>query len=411
MRYAILVSIVFLIGAGIFFYVQFLSKSQPVPANLHTVSHSSPGHSSTLNNQSPAVTISKGDVPKIPFNIQNGLTIHVFASRLGKARDLQFSPGGTLLVSDPSAGKVYALPDKNNDGVADETKVVLETGGAPHGLAFYNGKLYIAFTTHVARFNWDENTLKATLDTELFTLPSNDDHNLRTLTFDKNGQMYVSVGSTCNVCHEASELSATVITSDADGGNMHVFAKGLRNAPFIQFNPKTQELWGTEMGRDNLGDNIPPDEINIIKENQNYGWPNCYADKIHDTNFDHNQYIRDPCADTIAPIFQIPAHSAPLGWTFINSNQFPADWQGDMLVSYHGSWNRSTPIGYKVVHLKVSGNSITNAEDFLTGFLPSGALIGPSQASGRPVDLTFDSQGNLFLSDDKNGTVYIIQKQ
>jgi glucose/arabinose dehydrogenase len=122
------------------------------------------------------------------------------------------------------------------------------------------------------------------------------------------------------------------------------------------------------------------------------------------------QSVRNPCEDTVAPIYEIPAHSAPLGLTFINSTQFPSDWQGDLLVSYHGSWNRLTPTGYKVVHMKVSGNSITSAEDFLTGFLPKNALIGPTSASGRPVDLIFDDKGNLYLSDDKAGNVYIIQR-
>ncbi|MFI5205702.1 MAG: PQQ-dependent sugar dehydrogenase, partial [Candidatus Paceibacterales bacterium] len=176
--------------------------------------------------------------------------------------------------------------------------------------------------------------------------------------------------------------------------------------PFIQFNPKTGELWGTEMGRDYLGDNIPPDEINIIREGVNYGWPNCYGDRVADTSFNQDA----TCQFTQSPIYQIPAHSAPLGLTFINSSQFPADWQGDLLVAYHGSWNRTLPTGYKVIHMKVNGNTISGVSDFLTGFIGVGAKSG-ADALGRPVDLTFDKSGNLFLSDDKTGDVYIIQKQ
>lgn len=351
--------------------------------------------------------VSHGQVPDIPFKIASGFTVHNFASQLGSARDLEFSPGGTLLVSDPNNGVVYALPDKNGDGVADEKRIVLRSSNRPHGLSFYNNQLFVAEVNQVVRYNWDEPNLTATLDKVLFSLPNNNDHNSRTITFDKAGNMYVSVGSTCNVCHEASDFSATVLISNANGDGPKVFAKGLRNAPFIQFNPQTNELWGTEMGRDNLGDNIPPDEVNIIKEGQDYGWPNCYGEKQPDKNFNSNAN----CDNTIAPIFQFPAHSAPLGWTFINSNQFPADFRGDLLVSLHGSWNRSSPIGYKVVHLKVSGNSIVSSEDFLTGFLPAGALIGPVQALARPVDLIFDTKGNLYLSDDKSGHVFIIQKQ
>ena len=349
--------------------------------------------------------VSKGSTPTIPFNLSSNFTIHVFANGLGQARDLQFTPEGTLLVSIPNSNKVIAMPDKNKDGVADDKKVVINKGSHIHGLAFFDGKLYVADVDKVVRYNWDEQNLQATEDKVLFSLPKNGDHNNRTLTFDKAGNMYVSVGSTCNVCVEQSNLSATIIKSNANGDNPQVFATGLRNAPFTQINPKTGDLWGTEMGRDNLGDDLPPDEINIIKNGKNYGWPNCYGNKVHDSSFDKNN--EKSCENTQEPLFTIPAHSAPLGLTFINSNQFPKDWQNDLLVAYHGSWNRSTPIGYKVIHLKVDGDKITSSQDFLTGF-QQGNVNGTSL--GRPVDLTFDSSGNLYLTDDKAGNIYIIQK-
>ncbi len=175
---------------------------------------------------------------------------------------------------------------------------------------------------------------------------------------------------------------------------------------FLSVNPKTNEVWAGDMGRDLIGDDIPPEEINILRDGGNYGWPICYDNKIHDTNFDKKTYVRDPCADTVAPIYTFQAHSAPLGLTFINSSQFPSDWQGDLLVVYHGSGNRSVPTGYKVVHMKVTGNNITGEEDFLTGFLPPNTSIGPTGARGRPVDVIFNSQGSLFISDDKAGAVY-----
>lgn len=409
MRNLVLILAIILSLIGVFFWTK---KNTTTPT---TFSQTNSSISQQSENPAKNVAVSQGETPTIPFKLPSGFTIHTFAKNLGTARDLQFSPGGALLVSNPSSSEIYALPDKKGVGVADEKKLVVKGPNKAHGLAFFNNKLYVAGVTQVVRYNWDENNLSATQDKVLFSLPENGDHNLRTITFSKDGKMFVSVGSTCNVCQESSEFSATVITADAEGNNLRVFAKGLRNAPFIQFNPKTLQLWGTEMGRDNLGDNLPPDEINIIKENlmtnsgvNDYGWPNCYGNKIHDTNFDHSG--SDPCGNTVPPIYEIPAHSAPLGLTFIDSAQFPADWQGDLLVAYHGSWNRSTPTGYKVVHLKVNGNSITNSEDFITGFLPAGAIIGPAQALGRPVDLTFDQKGNLYLSDDKSGSIYIIQK-
>lgn len=164
-------------------------------------------------------------------------------------------------------------------------------------------------------------------------------------------------------------------------------------------------MWGTENSRDWLGDNAPPDGINIIRDGKNYGWPVCYGNKFHDKNFDPKGEQATYCADTLAPIFEIQSHSAPLGLTFINSKQFPDSQQGDLLVAYHGSWNRTEPTGYKVVRLVVEGNQITKQEDFLTGFLQG------SDASGRPVDLEFDKTGSLYISDDKANAVYKIVKK
>lgn len=348
------------------------------------------------------LTDTSGDIPGFPLTLLEGYTIRVFAEGLNGPRVLAFSPGGTLLVSTPSRNQVIALPDINRKGKAQTKKVVVNGENNVHGVAFYGNKLFVAGTDRVVRYNWEENGLQASLDKVLFSLPKNNNHNRRTIAFDSTGRLYVSVGSTCNVCYENDERSGTIIVSDTEGDNPKVFAKGLRNAAFIKSNPETGELWGTEMGRDYLGDNLPPDEINIIKEGKNYGWPVCFGNKVHDTDFDASAV--DPCSGTEPPIFEIPAHSAPLGLTFINSPQFPADWQGDLLVAYHGSWNRTAPTGYKVVHLKVDENRITQAEDFLTGFLHEESILG------RPVDLLFDSYGNLYISDDKSGSVYIVQK-
>lgn len=348
-----------------------------------------------------------GKVPTIPLHVPSGFIIHVFADNLGTPRDMIFTPQGTLLVSNPSTNQVFALPDKNNEGRADGKKIIINNENHVHGLAFYNNKLYVADVDKVVRYNWDETTLTATKDKVLFSLPQNDDHNNRSIVFDAKGNMFVSVGSTCNVCEEPPTIGGSVYVSDANGNNPHMYATGLRNAAFMATNPKTGELWATENGRDYLRDNLPPDEINIVREGKNYGWPICYGNKIHDTSFDKKKYVRDPCSDTIAPIYEIPAHSAPLGLTFINSVQFPPDWQGDLLVAYHGDWNRSTPAGYKIVRLKVNGNTIVSSEDFLTGF-----LLGTTKESsaGRPVDVLFDTKGNLYVSDNKAGSIYIIQK-
>lgn len=397
----------FILIAIIILFLLFIIFSKKTPNFLQKLNPITTKTQNTFLNKLtslPSTTL-VGDTSSIPFSLPSGYVIHIFSEGLGSPRDLQFSPKGALLASDPSLGRVYALSDKNKDGIADSKKAIITGENHPHGLAFYQNKLFVAEVDKVVRYNWDEESLTATKDKVLFSLPKNNNHNSRTIVFDDSGKMYVSVGSTCNVCNEDSNLSATILISDADGNNPTVFSKGLRNSPFIQFNPVTGELWGTEMGRDGLGDNLPPDEVNILKQGKNYGWPNCYGNKIADTNFNSNAV----CTNTEAPIYEIPAHSAPLGFVFINSSQFPSSWQGDLLVSYHGSWNRSQPTGYKVVHLKVNGNTITGSEIFLDGFIPADAFRG-SDSLGRPVDLIFDSSGNLYISDDKAGTVYIVRK-
>lgn len=349
------------------------------------------------------VPISKGEIPKIPFQVPEGYVVHIFTQGLSSPRDLQFSPGGTLLVSDPAASTITALPDKDNDGVADTNKVVVSGGSRVHGLAFYDDKLFVAEVDKVESFRWNEANLSADSKKILFSLPPNSNHNNRTIVFNSKGIMFISVGSTCNVCHESATTGGSVFVSDQNGRKPVVFASGLRNAAFLAINPMTDTLWGTEMGRDNLGDNIPPDEINVIRTGRNYGWPNCYGDEVPDKSFNK----KANCTNTTSPIFEIPAHSAPLGLTFIDSAQFPASWQGDLLVALHGSWNRSTAIGYKIIHLKVNGETISNSDDFMTGFNPG---RHQNDSLGRPADVAFDKKGNLYISDDKAGVIYIVQK-
>lgn len=345
----------------------------------------------------------------IPLELPEGFAFTVYAENLGKARDVEII-NDVVVVSIPEKGQVMVLKDTNADGKAEIANILLTNLNKPHGLAFHKGKLFVAEETQVVRYSFDGEKLTATQEKKLFDLPAGGRHTTRTLAFDDKDTMYISIGSTCDVCYEKDKRISTIMISDADGNNPRVFAKGLRNAPFIAWNSQTNSLWVTEMGRDFLGDNIPPDEINIVTEGKDYGWPICYGNNIHDTKFDKNTYIQDPCKDTQKPVYNIPAHSAPLGITFINSSQFPENWQGDALVAYHGSWNSTKPVGYKIVRLKVNGNTVEGEENFMTGFLPSTATSG-GQTIGRPVDMAFSQEGNLFVSDDKSGRIYMIYKQ
>lgn len=361
------------------------------------------------NKPKAQIAAKRGEPLDFDLTVAEGFSVGIFARDLGGVRDLVFSPNGQLIASVPSEGKVIVLADDNHDGIADGAQTLVAGLDRPHGIAFFNNKLYIAEETKVSRYIWSEKLAAGAmitvvrLEKKLFDLPKGGNHFTRSIAFGADGVMYVSLGSTCNVCYEKHEFLAAVIVSDAEGKKPELFAKGLRNAPFLAVNPDTNQLWGTEMGRDFLGDTLPPDEVNLITEGGDYGWPVCYGDKVHDGQFDKNQYIRDPCLDTIAPEYKIPAHSAPLGLVFIDSPQFPPEWQGNLLVAYHGSWNSSVPVGYKVVRFRANGNEVDEI-DFLTGFLQGGS------AAARPVDLVFDEDGNLYISDDKAGYIFVVSK-
>jgi glucose/arabinose dehydrogenase len=217
-------------------------------------------------------------------------------------------------------------------------------------------------------------------------------HFTRTIKIIK-GKLYTSVGSSCDTCRESDEMRATLLVSDTDGKNLRVFARGLRNTVFFVEGPDGK-IWGTDMGRDFLGDNLPPDDINIIEDGKDYGWPFCYGEMVRDSHFEAGQ-DPDYCTNTTPPVFAFPAHVAPLGLTFM---------EGDLLVALHGSWNSSTPVGYKVVKLDVNARSVSNIQDFITGFIKGNEVLG------RPVDLAIDKKGRLFISDDKAGLIYIVTK-
>ncbi len=319
-----------------------------------------------------------------PLTAPDGFTVSLFSSNLGGVRDLAISEGGTIIASVPKEGSVKLLPE----GTSVITKLT-----NPHGIAFFGKYLFVAEETRVSRYLWNEAEKKASFNKKLFDLPKGGRHTTRTIAFNKKGQMFVSVGSTCDTCVENHPFLAAVIVSDSEGVSPRVWAKGLRNAPFIAVNPATDELWGTEMGRDFLGDNLPPDEINIIADGKDYGWPYCYGNKVFDTKF--GQKNAEYCTETQSPLIEIPAHSAPLGLAF---------YEDDLLVAYHGSWNRSTPTGYKIVRVKKVGDTY-QSEDFLTGF------INGSQAVGRPVDILVGKQNEIYVSDDKAGMVYVVERE
>jgi glucose/arabinose dehydrogenase len=336
-----------------------------------------------------------------------GFHISVFSDELDTPRMLIFSPGGVLLVSEPDEGKVVALPDPKHSGKSARTVNVLEGLNEPHGLAFYEGKLYVAENDKVRRYDWNEANLRASNPVKLADLPVGGGHSTRSLLFH-GGKMYVSAGSSCNVCIEKDPRRAAVMEFNPDGSGQKIFAKGLRNAVGLAVNPKTDTVWVTVNGRDWLGDDLPPETIyDLGKDGGDGGWPYCYGDRVPDSNFTKSG--DDRCMKVLEPKVQMQAHSAPLGLEFYEGTEFPAEYRNNIFVAFHGSWNRSVPTGYKVVRVKLDdkGQPQGGAEDFITGWLAPGEKR-QGRWMGRPVGIAFGGDGAMYLSDDVGGVIYRI---
>lgn len=357
---------------------------------------------------------------QLPLAVPSGFVISVFADGLDGPRVLARDPSGNLIVSLTRAGKIVALPDDNMDGVADREVTVIDGLKRPHGLLFRCSKsdsgvgekclLYVAEEGTLSEYQYDVETSRAFGRREIARLPTvGGGHFTRTLLEDpRSERLLVSVGSSCNVCVEDDPRRAAILSTSVDDGALDIYARGLRNAVFMATHPTRGEVFVTENGRDLLGDDVPPDEVNVIREGSNYGWPTCYGKNVHDTDFDRNTYIRNPCMEPfeVPSHIDIPAHSAPLGLVFVPEGGWPKDYWLDLIVAYHGSWNRSEKTGYKLVRLKLDeqGN-FQGAEDFITGWLTEeGGVIG------RPVDVRIEEGGVMYITDDHAGVVYVVSR-
>jgi glucose/arabinose dehydrogenase len=337
----------------------------------------------------------------MPLQLPPGFRISIFAKNLSGARVMAKDTLGNMWVSRPSANVITFLEIKDGLVVGQNNTLVGLNG--PHGLAFDPDQpllLYIAEKDKITKVPlYSEGGYQKIAD-----LPSGGGHSTRTLLFGPDKRLYVSSGSSCNVCVEKDPRRAAVYSLNRDGSDFREFASGLRNSVFMALHPETQEIWATEMGRDLLGDNLPPDEINILQDGKNYGWPYCFGKKIHDDNFDPDGDRAQFCKASEASQIDIPAHSAPLGLAFLKNSRWPAEYKNNLLVAYHGSWNRSVPTGYKIVRHKFNREGrYLGVEDFITGWLQGGNVLG------RPVDILEDEDGKIYISDDKAGMIYLVE--
>ncbi len=357
------------------------------------------------------------------LKVPEGFQITTYAKNIPGARVIEFAPDGGLIVSQTKEGKISLVKDENYNGI--QVLTLAEGLKDPHGIAFHCPQdarnlpcyLYVAQHDQLGRYIYDKEVKKLSEYKKLIDLPasSGDRHTTRTLLFlgsPYEDTLLISIGSSCNVCHEEGGQRGKIIAYDTKTGNVSDYALGLRNTVFMTLNPLNGFVFMTEMGRDGLGDDIPPDEINffdpkvpILRDPPlNFGWPVCYGKNIHDTEFDKNTYIRNPC---MAPMevpswVDLQAHSAPLGLAFIPEEDWPESMWFDLLVAYHGSWNRSVPTGYKIVRIVTNEKGEpTGVEDFVTGW-----LTADGKKLGRPADIKVLSGGTAYISDDMNGVLY-----
>lgn len=370
----------------------------PLPPTPTSAPPATATRAATATATAPRAGLTRVVPPPNQLTVPAGFAVSTFATDLGGARFMTLSPGNVLLVASQSRGAVLALPDGDGDGVADRTAEVVSGLNRPSSLAFYQGKLYIGETDKVTRFDWDEAGLKATNRAVIVPNLPTGGHATRTVLFGADGKLYVSIGSSCNACVEADERRAAVMQFNPDGSGGRIFARGLRNAVGLALRPGSNEIWATVNGRDNLGDNLPPETVYVLQDGADYGWPYCYGQQIPDPQLGAGKEAF--CKTTGVPVLAMQAHSAPLGITFYTGSQFPAAYQGGLFIAFHGSWNRSQPTGYKVVWAPLQNGKPGAVQDFLTGF-----LVG-EQSWGRPVGVQIAPDGSLFVSDDSFGAVW-----
>ncbi len=344
--------------------------------------------------------------PAVPaeLTVPPGFKVSVFASDVTGGRLMAVSPDGVLYVARQPKGDVVALPDRDKDGKADSVDVVVSGLTRPHSLAFQKGYLYIATNPTVVRVKYASGKIEGTPEKVIDLPVSTTPHWTRTIAFDKSGKLYVSIGSSCNLCEEEDPRRTTIMVYNADGTGGRPFAKGLRNAIGFDWDPRTGVLWADDMGEDKLGEEKPADEINRIEDGKNYGWPYFIDNNVPNPNLTGAKGSLK-AADATPPAYSLQPHSSPIDLRFYTGNRFPAAYRGAMFVALHGSsaTARKDKIGYKVVRIVFKDGKPVSQEDFVTGWLKNGEAN-----NGRPAGIMTGADGALYISDDNKGFVYRI---
>lgn len=346
----------------------------------------------------PPPAAADGELPVAGLSTPAGFRVAVWA-RVPGARSLALAPDGTVFVGTRGEGSVWAVRDDDSDGRADRTVEIASGLRSPNGVAVRDGDLYVAEIHRVLRFD----DILGRLDDPPAPVVVRDDfpteghHGWKFIRFGPDGKLYVPVGAPCNVCLESDPIFASITRMQPDGSDREVFAHGVRNTVGFDWHPDTGELWFTDNGRDWLGDDLPPDELNRAAEpGLHFGFPFCHGGDLADPEFGD----RRPCSEFVPPVAKLGPHVAALGMRFYTGGMFPSEYRGDVLIAEHGSWNRSTKIGYRVTRVRLDGSRAVSYEPFIEGWLDDGRVWG------RPVDVEVLADGSLLVSDDHAGAIY-----
>ena len=327
-----------------------------------------------------------------------GFALSVVTDAVPNARQMALSNNGVLYVGSRRAGKLYAVV--LGETWDEEPEVVTFAHGLtmPSGLALHEGDLYVAALNRVLRYVDIDRAFRAqpTPDVVTDTLPNRRHHGWKYLSVGPDGFLYVPVGAPCNICLSEDPRFASILRMDSRTGATTVYAKGVRNSVGMAWHPDTGQLWFTDNGRDMLGDDVPPEEVNVVATaGSHFGYPHIHGAAIADPRFGTDA----DAAAFVAPAFEMQAHAAALGIAFYTGDQFPSEYAQALFIAEHGSWNRSSKVGYRVSVLRFAEGRPTYAP-FVDVWLDG------QKASGRPNDVLQAADGSLLVSDDLGGRIY-----
>jgi glucose/arabinose dehydrogenase len=350
-----------------------------------------------------ATTSSNEGLPLNKIKLPSGFAIEVFAE-VDNARSLAISPSGVVYVGNRAGDKVYAVQDTDGDFKADKKWIIATGLKSPNGVAFKDGDLYVAEINRVIKFQGIESKLSAPPKPVVVndTYPTDAHHGWKYIAFGPDGKLYVPVGAPCNICESKDSVYASITRINADGSGREIYANGVRNTVGFTWHPATKELWFTDNGRDMLGDDIPPCELNRApKADMHFGYPYCHAGTIRDPEFGNKR----GCDEFTAPAKALGPHVAPLGLKFYTGTMFPELYRNNLFIAEHGSWNRNKKIGYRISLVKIENNTrAVSYETFASGWLDEAT----QKVWGRPVDVLVLKDGSMLVSDDYANVIYRI---